>query len=308
MPANQIALAFEASGSTYRVIADQAEGHPGNSKPTLAVEGCSTSGTYSVGFLTQFEEDDQDPFRSKNCQENLDPNSLSANFKRGYPKGVGEDHLIVPETDLKYQINFQNTESDTAIRVVIRDTLSPFLDPTTVIPGASSHDYELEIYGEGILKFTFYDIQLVDSSTDEAASRGFVTYRVSQKPDNPPGTRIENCAAIYLDFDAPGNTGKTFHTVESILVNTENIFISGVEEIKVFPNPYAEAATVEIITDLNLKDIRFEMYDISGRLVQNQVVNAKKFNIYRNNLAPGLYFYKLQAQGQLVSSGKVVIR
>jgi hypothetical protein len=38
-------------------------------------------------------------------------------------------------------------------QVIIRDTLSQFLDPATVRPGTASHPYDFEVFGPGIVQF-----------------------------------------------------------------------------------------------------------------------------------------------------------
>lgn len=52
--------------------------------------------------------------------------------------------------------------------MVIRDTLSPWLDPLSVEPGASSHPYRFDYYGEGgNLRFVFENIMLLDSNLND---------------------------------------------------------------------------------------------------------------------------------------------
>jgi len=86
---------------------------------------------------------------------------------------------------------------------VIRDTLSEFLDVTSIQQGASSHPYQLEILEYNILKFTFANINLVDSVTNEPESHGFVSFRISQLDSLPLGTVIHNSAAIFFDYEPP---------------------------------------------------------------------------------------------------------
>jgi hypothetical protein len=62
--------------------------------------------------------------------------------------------------------------------VVIRDTLSPLLDISTIRPGAASHNYDFEVYGDRVVQFSFNNILLPDSTVNEAASHGFVAFRV----------------------------------------------------------------------------------------------------------------------------------
>lgn len=297
-----------ANGATLRMVIDQSEDHPGRSRPTAAIEGCVAGGgtNFSTGFYTELPEDDADNFIVRDCRENIPSNSVPSNAKRGYPKGFSDDRLITPETDLKYVLNFENNGPDTAIRMVIRDTLSPFLDPTTVRPGASSHDYQLEIVGEGILKFTFEDIGLLPNSS--AGSRGFVKYTVSQKPDNPGGALIKNSAAIFFNFGAPSFTDSTCHRIEDFVrVSIPEVLHPQVERVKVFPNPFYESATVEVIGERQFSTIDFVLYDTRGQRVYGQSATGNTFSIRREHLPAGFYFYHLESEGQLISSGKLMI-
>lgn len=310
-------MAFPADGTTYRLVIPspyQAEGHPGNSRPTIAVEGCVAGGgtDFTTGFYTQLPEDDKDHFRSTDCQENLEISTTDPQLKRGYPKGYGDDcGQIVTDTDLKFHIKFRNTGIDTAIRVVIRDTISPFLDPQTVRPGASSHDYEFEVYGNGILKFTFNNIIMADSSTSFAESVGFVKYRISQKPDNPIGSTIKNSAAIYFDYDDPLNTGETCHMVagdrwtDFISVSTQEVFLPNVH-VNVYPNPFVDFAVFEI-EGLQSQAMQFNVFDLAGKQVRSERFDAPKFEFYRKNLPPGMYVYRIESKGILVAVGKIII-
>jgi hypothetical protein len=50
------------------------------------------------------------------------------------------------------------------------------MDISSIKFGTSSHKYEVEIYGKGILKFTFNNISLVDSFKNEPKS--LVSYNI----------------------------------------------------------------------------------------------------------------------------------
>ncbi len=302
------------NGKTYRIIAEQASGHPGNSRPTVAIEGCTEDGSsnFSTGFFTQFPEDDKDVFVAKDCQENILIASQKPNFKRGYPKGYGDSLKVATTTDLSYNINFLNTGIDTAIRVVIRDTISDHLDPSTVQVGVSSHDFEYEVYDNGILKFTFENINLPPGGSIE--SRGFVKYKISQKPDNPIGTSIKNSAAAYFNFQRPTKTDTTCHHVggldweDFVIVSTDEIFLPGVNKIEVYPNPFLNSAVIKIDSKESLKDVQFLLFDQNGKLVKRIAGNDQSFNIYREDLPAGLYVYRIESEGRPVSVGKVIVQ
>ena len=135
-------------------------------------------------------------------------------------------------------MRFQNTGTDTAFTVVLRDTLPPQLDIRSIEPGASSHLYTWNLEVKGVLTFTFNNIRLLDSFRNEPKSHGFVKFRIKQKNDLSFGTKIENQAGIYFDFNAPVITNRTLHTVgKDILAIVERIYDDKVQ-IKVFPNPF----------------------------------------------------------------------
>ncbi|MEZ4956293.1 MAG: hypothetical protein R2825_22230 [Saprospiraceae bacterium] len=95
--------------------------------------------------MIQYPLNDADPFVDTDCRENT--GSYDPNDKTGFPLGIDEDHFILKNTDIEYLIRFQNTGTDTALTVVIRDTLSPYLDPTSIEMGGGSHAFRYEIYG-----------------------------------------------------------------------------------------------------------------------------------------------------------------
>lgn len=200
-----------AEGNTYRAEVQQSIGHPGNSMPSAVIEGCGV-GTISLGFVTQFPMDDANTFVDIDCQENI--GAYDPNTKAAYPTGYFSEHFISNDDEIEYHIRFQNTGTDTAFTVVLRDTLSEHLDLTSIQFGTSSHHYQAEILENGILKFTFDNIMLPDSNVNLEASNGFVKFKIGLKENLPPGTVITNSAAIYFDFNPPVITETVFHTIE----------------------------------------------------------------------------------------------
>ncbi len=312
-PDSSIFILQAVAGQTIRIEVDQPPCHPGNSTPTVTVEGCGEvdDEDISLGYLTQYYEDDSNPNISVDCQENI--GSWDPNDKRGFPKGYEDQHYIEANTELDYHIRFQNTGSDTAFRVVIRDTLSEWLDIRDVQAGSSSHSYDLEIYGSNILKFTFLNIDLPDSTTNEIASHGFVKFRIAQQLDNPEGTIIKNSAAIYFDYNEPVITNETFHTIGENyieILSYDDIFTPGVH-VKYYPNPFDQETTFEIsydneyvIPDFETKT--FHLFDVQGREIRQEQFDGNKFQFQRNGLATGLYFFEIEAKNKLIIGGKLI--
>ncbi len=213
-------LSRPANGATYRLEVNQILGHPILQNPSIAIEGCTSDTTLSVslGYINLFSEYDASPFVSIDCQENI--GSYDPNDKMAFPKGYGEEHFIKANTDIEYKIRFQNTGTDTAFNIVIIDTLSNFLDISTLRLGSSSHPYTTELGADGLVQFTFYNIMLPDSNINEVASHGFIKFKIRQKPNLPIGTRIYNKADIYFDFNDPIITNETWHTIGDEIIGT----------------------------------------------------------------------------------------
>ena len=302
-----------ANGKTYRVIADQSPGYPGLGTPTAAVEGCKTDTSttpISTGFYTMFPENDADVFVESDCQESTPTDYNPIYLKRGHPKGYDEARFVDSKTDLEYLIQFRNTTNDTVRQVVVRDTLSAALDPATVFPGASSHPYEFEVYGQGIVQFTLSNLTLLPGSSG-SASEGFVKFRVAQKPNLTCQTAILNRAAVWFDFNQPVVSNETKHTggcpIDTFAVVKTIVIHNPGANLKVYPNPFVESATFEI-TDVQARDYALELYDIQGRLYSIAFFNHPKFRLFRHQVPSGIAIYRLTADGRPVATGKLLTR
>jgi uncharacterized repeat protein (TIGR01451 family) len=226
---------FPTNGGTWILQADQHPLHPGNSHPNDHVEGCGDvegegdgddddddgddddDDEWEPGLVDDLPCGDESPFVDVYCGQVV--GSYDPNDKQGFPGGVGEAHDILPNEQLQFLIRFQNTGTAPAYTVVIRDTLDTDLDIFSVTPGVASHDYSFTMYGERVLQWTFNNIMLADSFSNEEASHGFITYTVNQAADLTDGSQITNSAAIYFDSNEPVITNTTLHTINYCLFN-----------------------------------------------------------------------------------------
>ncbi len=300
--------------STYRMIVDQSPDHPFKTIATIAIEGCANDNIdLQTGFYTQFPEDDDAPNRSKDVQEVID--SVPAVELSGYPKGYRQG-IIAQETDLTYKFIMSNLGSDTVDRIVIRDTLSEFLDIATLQMGASSHPYTYEVYNDRVLKITFDDIELLPVDTGNNAEVVFVEFKIKQVAGNAPGTVIDNRAMIFFDAQAPLSTNLVSRTVEEypdfvevLVTNTNQIFYPDIQ-LKVYPNPFTERVQFDIIGTQNIGKLKFSVFDATGRLVDQQQYTGNRFEYLRKaSLQTGLYYFQLETtNGQRLANGKLLVR
>jgi SdrD B-like domain len=296
-------IKLPANGKTYRIIAEQPEGHPGNSYPTLAIEGCalSSSGSFSTGFVTQYSEDNSNPFVANDCQESVGEGNL--NDLRGFPKGYGSEHFVSDTTELQYQIHFYNNTNSTVKHLVVTDTLSSFLDVKTLRKIESNFPYKLAVENN-VLIFT------LDSLNVAKEKEGAIKFQIRQTPKNPNGTVIKNQASIAFNFGLPLVTNTTIHTVGTnfIKVGTSDVENTIFAKINVFPNPFVQEATFELLEDATkYLNATFYVYTITGELVEKQNFETSKITFQRRNLLAGTYVYRIEYEGKSIGAGKIVI-
>lgn len=228
--------------------------------------------------------------------------SQDPNEKEVEPAGAIQEEDSV----LTYTIHFQNTGTDTTWFVILKDTLDPNLDVATVRNLASSHTYsEFNISGKGILTWVFNPIFLVDSATNEPASKAFVKFSVKKKSNLPTGSQISNRASIVFDYNTPILT----NTVTDTLAEPNYIFqIRSMEHVSVtaVPNPFSTATTITV--DGLKEEFDFSLFDVTGRLLNTiPAIETKQFELKRDALPAGVYFYKLSTSGKKVANGKLVV-
>lgn len=303
---DSVVVTVPANGATWYFQAQQVAYAPVHSQPVAAVEGCTSQPNFTTGIVGLYPDGDADPWFDLDCTANQ--GSYDPNDKLGIPFGYDIKHYIRPGAEIEYRIRFQNTGTDTAFNILVVDTLSSLLDPATFVPGPASHRYTYDLFGNGVLRFQFSDIQLPDSNKNEAASHGFVKFRIKPRANLPLGSEITNEASIYFDFNEPIITNRTWHTIQ------ENFVQTGVWQIKdptvqiaVMPNPFSEGAIIHIQGMKNAQPLQLNVYDLKGSLVHSAQVPAASFVLKRNGLRAGVYLIRLTQDGLELGSGKVLI-
>ncbi len=305
--AEAVAFAYPSNGNYYRIESEQEPGHPFPGPVAAWEVGCNGDGTPFVHFIEQFPLGDEFGSEDSNCANNA--GSFDPNDKQGSPIGFGPGHLIKPGNDIEYLIRFQNTGTALAHNVVIRDTLSPFLNPESVRVGAASHPYSWDFVEGNILTFKFDDINLIDSMTNEPESHGFISFKVSHHADLPLGTVIPNRAAIYFDFNLPIITNTTFHQLgEDFLeiISSDKEENNGYSDgLAVYPNP----AFRKVFVQLPYSCSQLQIFDMQGRLIQLKEIEGGRQTaiIGRKALPDGIYFIRaINSQGKELGTTKLV--
>jgi uncharacterized repeat protein (TIGR01451 family) len=132
------------------------------------------------------------------AQGSYDPNNKADNWG-----GTITEEQVASGDYIDYTIRFQNTGTDTAFAVIVKDTLDTQVDWNTLQMISASHPYQLQISSQNKLTWTFDNINLPDSNINEPASHGFIAYRVKPLNTLVTGDIVHNSASIYFDFNLP---------------------------------------------------------------------------------------------------------
>jgi uncharacterized repeat protein (TIGR01451 family) len=284
--------------------AEQDAQYPYNVVSHTQIQGCGTPAGGSP--LSIINDDEQGPFIDKFCVRNI--GAFDPNDKQGFPEGLTNQGYIERGQTLEYLIRFQNTGTDTAFNVTIRDTLSALLDPATIRLGATSHPCELRMMPSGTLMLVFEHILLPDSNINEAASHGFAQFTIEQKSDNAFGSSIRNRAAIYFDFNPPVITNQTLHTVGIPLVSGTVPEPDRLPILSFSPNPF-HGSTLLTVNDPEgvSQSFIFELFDPMGKKVRSSTFTGNQMQIPRENLPNGAYPFVLKSTaGIVLGSGTLV--
>lgn len=209
-----------------------------------------------------------------------DPNDKQGTTSSGFSP---TQYFLGTDEWIDYTVRFQNTGTDTAFTVVVRDEIDTDLDLLSLQILGASHAFTPSFEDGRELAITFNDINLPDSTTDLLGSQGFISFRLKPNDDIIVGDVLENTAGIYFDFNPPIITNTVSHVVD---------FSTGVSEassrsLRVWPNPASDALNVELPDGAHGA---MEVLGPDGRAFQLPMVrrsDGARMDI--RSLAPGAY-------------------
>ena len=105
----------------------------------------------------------------------------------------------------------------------------------------ANHDYAVSIV-EDTLVWTFNNVLLVDSNTNEPGSHGFIRFQIDQPEGNSDYDEIKNKTFIFFDYNDPIITNEFTSIVhDDLTVNAIEIN----HNVKVYPNPTSGMLSIE---------------------------------------------------------------
>lgn len=290
---------LDADGKTYSLLTQNEINFPGLSRPRAFVEGCGTGST-STGFVNTFPMDDFDSFVDILCLQNIgayDPNDIT-----GFPSGYGDKKYIEKYDKIEYKIRFQNTGTDTAFNIVIRNLIEDHLDINTFKMTVASHDYSYQFEKDRELVVTFKDIQLVDSFKNEALSHGYLVYEIYPSKALIDEDRIDNRAEIYFDFNTPIQTNTENHTIGRPLFVSSVISYDPKVQVAAYPNP----TYGNLIIDVTENDhLTYSIIDMTGKVLKSGVYNNGT-GIDCTSLNQGIYLAQISYRSNAMATVKFI--
>ena len=131
------------------------------------------------------------------------------------------------------------------------------------------------------------------TGTNASGSGGTVSYSVGQ--------------VVYTT-----NTGASGSVAQCVQQPFEISVVTGIEEAKginlsvsAYPNPTTDYLTLSI-SEFEISNLTYQLYDISGKLLQSEKITGNQTNIVMSNLVPANYFVKVIAGNQLIKEFKII--
>ena len=212
--------------------------------------------------------------------------SYDPNDKSVSPTEIDVETAEGPQR-LTYTVRFQNTGTFPATFVEVLDTLEANLDIKTLQLLSASHAYRLTVLDDHILKFRFDNINLPDSTSDEAGSHGYIMFSIETVSGLQLGNAVNNSAAIYFDYNVPVIT----NTATSTFVTSSP---SGkyVLQLRVLPNPTHSTTTVFFEGGNSTK---IQLINTLGSIVQqHEVSGSNSLTLDVSALPSGVYFIRVR--------------
>ena len=108
------------------------------------------------------------------------------------------------------------------------------------------------------------------------------------------------------------NTGTNGSVAQGVQQPFEISVVTAIEEAKginlsvsAYPNPTTDYLTLEV-KEYELSNLHFQLYDMSGKLLQNEKITSNQASIVMSNLVPATYFVKVTESNKEVKTFKII--
>ena len=131
------------------------------------------------------------------------------------------------------------------------------------------------------------------TGSNASGSGGTVSYSVGQ--------------VVYTN-----NTGTNGSVAQGVQQPFEISIVTGIEEAKginlsvsAYPNPTTDYLTLSI-GEFDISNLSYQLYDMNGKLLQNEKITGNQTSIAMGNLVPANYFVKVIQGNKEVKTFKII--
>ena len=123
---------------------------------------------------------------------------------------------------------------------------------------------------------------------------------------NNNGTRILFGSNWRQNVEADTSIDAYICNVNALITSNEDLIFKHQNEVSIFPNPFQTIASIK--TNFDLKNAELKIYNMLGqemKIINN--ISFRQIAINMENLAGGIYFYKLSENNILLATGKFIV-
>lgn len=248
---------------------------------------------YTSPLATYWITNEETPWNNISDHYTTVRSSYDPNFKEVFPKGAGDDGRILLSTkDFRYVVHFENNGTAPAQKVEVIDTLDSDFDVETFRTLDASHEVVTNIKGRTVT-FTFNNINLdyTPKGVFKAAAQGYIAFTIKAKNSVVLGTKLENNADIYFDYNSPIRTNTTINTY-STNVSHLNTIKANATSILAYPNPANNQLNLVLPNTFSGKPV-IEIVNMQGQLMNDITLDEENLALNISTLTSGIYVVKV---------------
>lgn len=140
--------------------------------------------------------------------------------------------------------------------------------------------------------FCFAQDAVISSGGNASGTTGSVSYTVGQVFYTTPASAS---GAVAQGVQQPFEI--------QTLLSTTNFNIN--VQMSVYPNPTSNAISLQI-KDIDLNEMKYELFDMNGRLVAKNVIVSANTTLQLNDFQAAMYVLNIIQSGQVIKSFKVI--
>lgn len=109
-------------------------------------------------------------------------------------------------------------------------------------------------------------------------------------------------------YNKNGTSGGTPLNISCSIGTSLSKITTEEDNISVYPNPFSNYTTINISNFLSSEDWQFKLYNVTGNLVHFRKVQSNSFQLERDQLPSGIYFYQIEHNNKAKTyTGKIIL-